>query len=217
MIEIKTVEFAGLEAATKAMRLPKKSNHLSDSGYDFDDKEWINYVPSSGEYFLGDKDYNLYERLCKAGSEHRKHIRQIIVWAEITLPIYLLSELDTYRTTPAPHVCTSTMHTLHKDGFSSKTIPFDCIDEFEKEFNDYCAFGNKLLEKYMETKDMRYFRGAKQILGGGFMHTIIMPFNYENLRTMYHQRKNHRLSEWHEFCKWCESLPYSEFITGENE
>lgn len=202
MIKIENTEVFNLEGAIRGLRNPLKSWHKSDSKYN-----------ENGEYEVGIEDYSLALRLISAGSGDRKFLQHILVSCSIKAPIYFFTEFDTYRVTPAHPNSTSTMHTLAKDGFSEDTIQFSKKEEFKEEWENYLAFGNKILDKYIETKDVSYLVTMKEILGGGFYYEKEVVLNYENLRNMYRQRKNHRLPEWRQFCRWIEELPYSAFVT----
>lgn len=174
--------------------------------------------------FIGPNDMDLCQRLGKAGPEHRKYLRQIFVSVDITAPLYWWKEADTYKIGTTAN-STSTMHRIDKD-----PITLDCF-----ETGDYCGDlvyfthnGDSLTDytindivqniiedlealrqKYKETKDKKYWKELIRWLPNGWLQTRTWTANYEVLRNIYHQRKNHKLVEWHAFCKWVESLPYA--------
>ncbi|MCF0229250.1 MAG: hypothetical protein HUJ76_06095 [Parasporobacterium sp.] len=173
---------------------------------------------------VGPNDLDLAGRLIAGGSEHRKFLRQIFVAVDITAPLYWWKEFDTYKIGTVAN-STSTMHKL-----SSRPITVDCfeIDDIDKEvFGEYriqeiIDICESLRLKYLETKDKKYWKALVRWLPEGWLQTRTVTMNYENIRTIYHQRKNHKLNEWSgldkaeltNFMEWIRSLPYAkEFIT----
>ena len=175
--------------------------------------------------YIGKKDLELAQRLIKAGPEHRKFLRQIFVSFDITAPFYWWKEFDTYKVGTVANSC-STMHKL-----TSYPISMECFetDDFCKDLNPYeenpirpditmkTIWENLVIEcenlrrAYNETKDVRYWKELVRILPESWLQKRTITLNYENLRSMYLQRKNHKLSEWHYFCDWIKtSLPYAE-------
>lgn len=160
---------------------------------------------------IGKNDLELMQKLIKAGSEHRKFLRQIFVAVDITAPLYWWKEFDTYKIGTVSN-STSTMHKL-----ASTPITMDCF-----EMDDYCGFfetpwGNliALLEQcrkeYNETKDRRYWKELIRLLPESWLQKRTITMNYENILNMYRQRKNHKLTEWSKsFCNWVKTLPYAE-------
>ena len=174
-----------------------------------------------GEYaFIGPNDMDLAMRLCAGGSEHRKFLRQIQVSVDITAPLYWWKEFDTYKVGTAAN-STSTMHKL-----ASTPISLQCfeIDDYEPDLvvydeNDWrvCeAVDDLILDlerlrlKYNETKDKRYWKELVRWLPNGWLQTRTVTMNYENLRSICHQREGHKLTEWHGFVAWTKTLPYAE-------
>ena len=168
--------------------------------------------------YIGPNDMNLAKRLIAAGGEHRKFLRQIFVSVDITAPLYWWKEFDTYKVGTTAN-STSTMHKL-----ASTPITLDCFetDDFDDNFelsehyhftdfiNSELIFALETLrQKYNETKDKRYWKELIRWLPESWLQTRTITMNYENLRNMYHQRKGHKLTEWHSFCEWVESLPYA--------
>ena len=172
---------------------------------------------------IGPNDMGLALRLIHAGDpSHRKFLRQIMVSVDITAPLYWWKEFDTYKVGTTSN-STSTMHKL-----ASTPITMDCFET--DDYQDHLSALNErtlstfigeelipyleaLRQKYNETKDKRYWKELIRWLPNGWLQTRTITMNYENLRSMYHQRKNHKLTEWHSFCEWVKSLPYAqEFI-----
>ena len=177
--------------------------------------------------FIGPKDMDLAQRLIHSGPEHRKFLRQIIVSFDITAPFYWWKEFDTYKVGTVANSC-STMHKLTAypieiDSFEIGDFNPDLIFwnddsgdgdpvdwEIRDEIEDHIFFLEKLRQKYNETKDKRYWKELVRWLPEGWLQKRTVTLNYENLRSMWLQRHNHKLTEWHTFCSWIESLPYAE-------
>ena len=211
MVNFQTVEVAGFAPAIAGMRHPLKSYNKADSGYD-----------DKGNLHIGQNDYTLAKHLCEAGSpEHAKFLRQISVWVNITAPRFWWTEFDTYKIGTTAN-SQSTMHTLMRDGIKEEDIYFYFgEDEAANEvMREYINAINELIELYktLEAGEIKeqYFKKIKAMLPEGFIQTRMVSLNYQVLRTMYNQRKNHRLSGWNtDFVKWVKTLPVSEWITGE--
>lgn len=231
-MKFERTEVFNFEGALHGMRNPMNSWHKSDSEYKV--LEDGNVLIRSNEYIIGANDMNLAQRLIKGGSEHRKFLRQIMVSVDITAPLYWWKEFDTYKVGTTAN-STSTMHKL-----ASQPITINCfeIDDFESELNadcvdpdfngelklrhwveDYIGDLEHLRKTYLETKDKRYWKELVRWLPESWLQTRTVTMNYENLRNMYFQRKNHKLTEWSEsFINWVESLPYAEeFIMYKGE
>lgn len=172
-------------------------------------------------FYFGPKDLNLAQRMIKAGTSDRKFLRQILVSVDITGPLYWWKEFDTYKVATVAN-STSTMHKL-----ASTPINQDCFELNDFNQNIYLNdidFGLKVVQfveslellrnKYLETKDQKYWKELVRWLPQGWLQTRTVTMNYEVLTNIYSQRKNHRLTEWHAFCDWVKTLPYSfELIT----
>lgn len=216
-------EVWGFEHALRGMRNPLESWDKSDSDYIIEDE--------CRTFFIGENDLILAQKLIKAGSEHRKFLRQILCSVDITAPLYWWKEFDTYKVGTVAS-STSTMHKL-----ASTPITIDCfeMDDFE-ELHPFEVFGRNddstrttfellltFLEElrlaYNKTKDKRYWKELIRLLPESWLQTRTVTMNYENLFNMYHQRcvKPHKLTEWSvKFKEFVESLPYAkEFIIGE--
>lgn len=220
-MKFENTEVWGFEHALRGMRNPLESWDKSDSDYIIEDE--------CRTFFIGENDLILAQKLIKAGSEHRKFLRQIFCSVDITAPLFFFKEFDTYKVGTVAN-STSTMHKL-----ASTPITMDCfeMDDFEDVELWECPYDfskekvglkwENLIEtlefirqKYNETKDKRYWKELIRLLPESWLQTRTITMNYENLLNMYRHRKNHKLSEWHKFCEWIESLPYAkELIIGE--
>ena len=195
--------------------------HLYENIRNYNDNDINEYA------VIGPKDMNLARRLIAGGSEHRKFLRQIFVSVDIAAPLYWWKEMDTYKVGTTAN-STSTMHKL-----ASTPITLDCFEVGDYDdsiacgyvlgqkdtacvgvfVDDFISFLEELRQKYLETNDKRYWKELVRWLPNGWLQTRTWTANYEVLRTIYHQRKGHKLTEWKAFCEWVESLPYAkEFI-----
>lgn len=220
MIKLENQEVLGWEHAIRGMRNPMNSWDKSDSGYG-------NY-----KYTIGEDDLDLMKRLRKAGTDHRKYLRMITVYVDITAPLYWWKEFDTYKVGTVANSC-STMHKIHakeftRDDFSiehlDKELPCTITDFYEGRISICTA--KQLMDNiihvlnayrrwYLESKDKKYWWQMIQLLPSSYNQKRTVMLNYEVLNNMYHSRKNHKLDEWREFCKWVETLPYAkELIIG---
>lgn len=218
MIKIDTIGVWGFEGSLRGCRMPYESFDKSDSGY----RVWTAPTEAGDfrykEYEIGEADLALLKKLVTGGSEHRKFLRMIHVQFEIRMPRYLAIEFDTYKVGTVKN-SSSTMHLITKrpltlDDFSyeedGKEDMEKVVDMLNRLIDDYNTYSKRPDEKKKQGKKRGIFRRIKQLLPEGFMQTAIYDMNYETLLSIYHQRKNHRLTEWHEFCSWIESLPYME-------
>ena len=225
MIKIEDIDVFGFRKAIKGIRNAMNSWDKSDSGYMVDEK--LDGVQFS--YFkIGEKDMKLCKNLIKAGSPDRKFMRMIHVQADVTAPLYWWKEFDTYKVGTVANSC-STMHTIHKkeftlDDFSHEhfwgetnevhgSIPGYLGKNSSDYLKDLLRYLNFIRTKFIETKDKTYWWQMIQLLPSSFNQMRTIDLNYETLYSIYHQRKNHKLNEWREFCKWIEALPYmKEFL-----
>lgn len=220
MINLERTSVMNMENAIRGMRNPMNSWDKSDSDDCFfvscNDCVLENAV-NCDHYVLGENDLNLAIRLAKAGTDHGKFLRQIFVSVDITAPFYWWKEFDTYKVGTVSNSC-STMHKIHSkeitlDDFSidNFTLEGDKVDmELKDFFLNVVADCEVLRQKFLETKDKRYWRGLVQLLPSSYNQMRTCTLNYEVLRNMYHARKHHKLVEWHEFCRWVETLPYAQ-------
>jgi hypothetical protein len=188
-----------LENAMRGARNPLNSWNRMDSFYD-----------EEGTYRLGEKDLDLAKRLCRAGSDHRKFLRQIMVSMDVTAPIYWWKEFDTYKVGTVAN-STSTMHKIHSKPFSMEDFSTDHMTGETMEHMEQAVRWLEVLRlKYLETQDKAYWYDMIQFLPSGYNQMRTVTLNYEVLYNIYHARKNHKLEEWHQFCRWIEELPYVE-------
>ena len=231
MIEIENVEVMGWDAAIRGMRNPMNSWKLSDSHPCLakvleSDCEMVmsEHEPArecnDGEFgfCIGEKDFALMSRLRNAGTDHRKFMRMITVYLDITAPLYWWKEFSTYKVGTVANSC-STMHKLTAKKFSMEDFSFEDCDKWTKDVVCSCIINalNMNRNKYLETKDKEIWRQMIQLLPSSYNQRRTVMLNYEVLANIYKSRRNHKLDEWREFCTWIETLPYSELITGKNE
>ncbi len=207
MILIEKTQIMNLEGAIRGARNPMNSWDRMDSSYD-----------KNGNYLLGPNDLDLAKRLCKAGSDHRKFIRQILVCVDITAPMYWWKEFDTYKVGTVAN-STSTMHKIHSKPFELTDFSHDqlSIDALAA-LSSFIGFLEEKRLSYIETKDKADWYDLIQLLPSSYNQTRTVTMNYENLLNMYFARRNHKLLEWHTYCDWILSLPYTKefFLQGEN-
>lgn len=204
-MKFEKTEVFGMESATRGMRNPLESWHKSDS-------YWGNNEYNLESYVLGENDISLMQKLIKAGTEHRKFMRQIFVSVDITAPLYWWKEFETYKVGVTAN-STSTMHKL-----ASKPITMDCFENGEMIYSFTIAELEMNRLKYLETKDKNEWKRLIVNLPSSWLQTRTVTMNYENVRTMIHQRTNHKLTEWSkDFIEWAKTLPYSEELLFFNQ
>lgn len=217
MIKITDTEVVGWEAAIRGMRNPLESWDKSDSFRVADDNFNESTKHYSYRYLIGTNDLGLMKRLCKAGTDHRKFMRMIVVYVDILAPLYWWKEFDTYKVGTVANSC-STMHCIHKSKFDLND--FSCeylLPNAEEALCHTITTLNFYREEYLETKDKNYWWQMIQLLPSSYNQRRTVMLNYEVLANMYKSRKDHKLTEWSEgFIEWIKTLPYSELITGEN-
>lgn len=175
------------------------------------------------KYHLGLNDHSLMQRLSNAGTEHRKYMRMMPAYVRITAPLYWWKEFDTYKIGTVANSC-STMHKIQEKEFTLEDFSCEHLLDFEEKgklrFSPLGTLQNTIDELndcrdlYLKTKDKAYWWQLIQLLPSSYNQTRNVMLNYEVLANIYRQRKGHKLDEWREVCKWIESLPYSELITG---
>ena len=207
MLKCERTSVMNIENAIRGARNPMNSWHKMDSSYD-----------EEGDYILGPNDLGLARRLRKAGSDHRKYIRQIFVSVDITAPLYWWKEYDTYKAGTTAN-STSTMHKIHSKPFELEDFSHDHMTEETLSFMKTVVSQLETIRlRYLETKDKKDWYDLIQLLPSSYNQMRTCTLNYENLINMYFARRNHKLVEWHTFCQWVESLPYGkELILGEEE
>ena len=235
MIKLENTEVLGWEHAIRGMRNPMNSWDKSDSEFIRDpDYGCSGNCPCEDIdghcdcCFIGPNDLDLMKRLSNAGTDHRKFMRMITVYVDITAPLYWWKEFDTYKVGTVANSC-STMHKIADkeftfDDFShEKLINSACMEIQEQHIriSPIQALAttieclNSYRDLYLQTKDKKYWWQMIQLLPSSYNQKRTVMLNYEVLENIYKSRRNHKLDEWKDFCKWIEGLPYSELITGE--
>jgi glycosyltransferase involved in cell wall biosynthesis len=240
MIKLENYEVLGWEHAIRGMRNPMNSWSKSDS----EECEYklsfcstcinLDKCRERGTFDLGPNDHDLMMKLRNAGTDHRKYMRMITVYVDITAPLYWWKEFDTYKVGTVANSC-STMHKIHDKEFTledfstehlmvwsdfedqAKELKPDVICNFKFYMMDTIHALNNARDFYLKTNDKRYWWQMIQLLPSSYNQKRTVMLNYEVLANIYKSRKNHKLDEWRELCKWIESLPYSEIITGGGE
>lgn len=227
MLKVENTDVYGFEAAVRGMRNPKNSWDKSDSDWYIMDEN------NNMKYIIGPNDLKLMTTLSKAGDDHGKFLRMINVTCDITAPLYWWKEHDQYKVGTTTDSC-STMHKIHAkeftlDDFSHEHLfnawadedslvdyngeysntPQDVLEWIVEVLNDY-------REKYIATKDKKYWWYMIQLLPTSYNQKRTVQLNYQVLKHMYHARKAHKLDEWRELCSWMETLPYFRELCIEN-
>ena len=205
MIKLDHSSVMNLENAMRGARNPLNSWARSDSYYD-----------ETGNYVLGENDLGLAKRLRKAGSDHRKYMRQIFVSVDITAPLYWWKEYDTYKVATVAN-STSTMHKIHSKPFTREDFSHDHMsEEALAALDSMIEVLERLRLRCVETKDKQAWYSMIQLLPESYEQLRTCSFNYETLVHIYFARRDHKLEEWHRFCDWILELPYArELILGE--
>ena len=231
MIKIEDVEVMGMRKAIKGMRNAMNSWDKSDSkecglscitsDVSLDDitcNEMCGWHLLRGYTQIGKEDMKLCKRLIKAGSADRKFMRMIHVQADVTAPIYWWKEYDTYKVGTTSNSC-STMHTIHKKELTLEDFSINHLTSADgtTEMLHIIGFINDQIKSYNRENEAmfkkNYWWNIIQTLPSSFNQMRTIDLDYETLFSIYHQRKNHKLDEWKEFCKWIENLPYmKEFL-----
>ncbi|MGL5330945.1 MAG: hypothetical protein ACRDD7_16910 [Peptostreptococcaceae bacterium] len=220
MLTVDKISVMNIENAIRGVRNPLNSWDKSDSHYgcvlfgrEFKCLE-CNHNNNCGaesvkQYILGENDLKLLTKLCKAGSDHRKFMRQIFVSMDINAPLYWWKEFDTYKVGTTAN-STSTMHKIHAKEFTLDDFSCDKMTDKTKDVMKYVIVDlNCLRELFLETKDKVYWYSMIQLLPGSYNQLRTVTLTYENLLNIYHARRNHKLTEWHTLCNAIEKLPYA--------
>lgn len=235
MLKIENVEVVGWEAAIRGMRNPKNSWVKSDSHWDYVNQgpEYLTVAHfDDADFNIGPNDKKLMSTLRNAGTDHRKFMRMITVYLDITAPLYWWKEFDTYKVGTVANSC-STMHKIAAKEFTLEDFSCEhlCDDELEllKEIITrlnmnrivFIAKDDKRVDRYSVMSDECYAKYKKklwwqmiQLLPSSYNQKRTVMLNYEVLANIYKSRRHHKLDEWHTLCDWIESLPYSALITG---
>lgn len=199
MLKLERTSVMNLENAIRGARNPMNSWAKSDSAYD-----------EKGNYILGENDLTLAKKLCRAGSDHRKFMRQILVSADITAPLYWWKEFDTYKVATVAN-STSTMHKIHAKPFELSDFSADKLsDGALAAFRTYIDYMEATRLRFVETKDKRDWYDLIQLLPSSYNQLRTVTMNYETLVNIYYARRAHKLDEWHVFCDWIRTLPYAD-------
>ena len=243
MIKLENTEVLGWEHAIRGMRNPLNSWEKSDSEFIRDpDYGCSGNCPCEDIdgrcdcCFIGQNDLDLMKRLRNAGTDHRKFMRMITVYVDITAPLYWWKEYDTYKVGTVTNSC-STMHKIHAKEFTLEDFSYEHLLEskdVDVPDNSCCNWNwegcgiiapidileetinmlNTARKMFLETNDKKYWWQMIQLLPSSYNQKRTVMLNYEVLANIYKSRRNHKLDEWRVFCDWIESLPYSELITG---
>lgn len=196
-----------MQLVIEGMRNPMNSWDKSDSGYNM-----LRYDVNGLQ--IGKNDYSLMNKLAKAGTDHRKFMRMMPVYVRITAPLYWWKEFDTYKVGTVANSC-STMHKIQEKEFTFDDFSIEHLSILGRNLMfQICNVLNRNRELFLETKDKAYWWQMIQLLPSSYNQTRNVMLNYEVLANMYHSRKNHKLDEWKDFCKWVEELPMSDLITN---
>ena len=217
MIKLENVILASPEQMSfiiQGLRNPKNSWEKSDSRTCRQDGSFCMECEHKNDYCLGENDHFLMQRLSNAGTEHRKYMRMMPVYVRITAPLYWWKEFDTYKVATVTNSC-STMHKIHAkeftlEDFSTEHLASQTRQVLEITIDDL----NDSRSIYLKKKNKGDWWQMIQLLPSSYNQTRNVMLNYEVLANIYKSRKDHKLDEWREFCKWIEELPYSELITG---
>lgn len=211
MLKIEKTDIYGWDAAIRGMRNPMNSWNNCDSIFDAGF--------GSNSFICGENDRSLMKKLVKAGTDHRKFMRMIVVYVDVTAPLYWWKEYDTYKVGTVANSC-STMHKIHAKEFTLDDFSHEHLfkDDEMQTNTDVLQFVIDALNfaraDYLKTNDKRYWWQMIQLLPSSYNQRRTLMLNYEVLANIYRSRRNHKLDEWHTFCDWVESLPESHLITG---
>lgn len=231
MIKIENVSVVGWEPAIRGARNPMNSWEKSDSIFDIFERDHYEagdlYVEAVGRnilgklaafpddvemgnetFYIGPNDLKLLTNLAKAGSDEAKFRRMIVVYVDITAPMYWWKEADTYKVGTVRNSC-STMHKIHAKEFTLEDFSHDQLVGGLASLEATIDILNIARGRFLKSKDKSDWWQMIQLLPSSYNQRATLMLNYEVLANMYHARKNHKLDEWREFCKWIETLPYA--------
>lgn len=225
MIKLENTEVMGWEAAIRGMRNPMNSWAKSDSGHSYISDvhaiiggKLVHQDPAEHAFCIGTNDWDLMTRLRNAGTDHRKFMRMITVYVDVTAPLYWWKEFDTYKIGTVANSC-STMHKIHAKEFTLEDFSHEHLDEVSRSCLEDVIH---ILNLNRDSFNKNTYDDPKipwwqmiQLLPSSYNQRRTVMLNYEVLANIYKSRKDHKLDEWRDFCKWIETLPYSELITGD--
>lgn len=214
MLKVENVEVLGWEHAIRGMRNPKNSWAKSDSGPECPYGKEKCCGECQQNFCIGPNDKQLMMALRNAGTDHRKFMRMITVYLDITAPLYWWKEFDTYKVGTVANSC-STMHKITDkeftlDDFSHEHLGFQSV----RVLKDTIKVMNDFREEFIKDHEKENWWQLIQLLPSSYNQKRTVMLNYEVLANIYKSRRHHKLDEWHTLCDWIESLPYSELITG---
>lgn len=205
MITLERTSVMNFENAMRGARNPLNSWNRMDS-----------FTAEDGSFVFGPNDLDLARRLRRAGSDHRKFLRQVFVSTDVTAPLYWWKEYDTYKVATTANSC-STMHKIASKAFAMEDFSCDHMSAETRAFMEtVVARLESIRLRYLETKDKQDWYDMIQLLPSSYNQMRTCSFNYETLINIYYARRDHKLAEWHTFCDWIRTLPYAaELILGE--
>lgn len=236
MIKLESTNVTGWDMAIHGMRNPMNSWNLSDSEWEFVEDPSIINPNDEVKFVLGPNDRKLAMSLANGGAVHAKYRRMIVVYVDITAPLYWWKEFDTYKVGTVANSC-STMHKIQakefvEEDFSCEHLFFGNVDSdtfdwyYDEDFKEYWTSGDVLSQtirvlnfyrlRFLSTNDKKYWWQMIQLLPSSYNQKRTVMLNYEVLNNIYFSRKDHKLDEWHTFCDWIKKLPYPELIIGED-
>ena len=203
MLKIENVSTFGWKAAIRGMRNPKNSWAQIDSA-----------VVNGNCFVVGNNDYDLMYKLASAGTDHGKFMRMIHMQCDVTAPLYWWKEADQYKVGTVTDSC-STMHKIHAKEFTLDDFSHEHLNDESTEYlSELVDLLNRYRELFLKDKNKSWWWRMIQLLPSSYNQLRTWDLNYAVLQNIYHARRNHKLDEWHTFCDWIESLPYSDLITG---
>lgn len=222
MIKIEHIETYGWEAAIRGARNPLNSWAKSDSGWRLPslESDIVADIRCTDDYYyvIGKEDARLMQNLVAAGPDHGKFMRMIGISMDITSHQMWWAEFDTYKVATVRNSC-SKMHTIHVKAFEPDDFSHEGIDAVggttKTQFMNVLAELEHLRQTFNRTQERKYWRALIELLPSGYNLRATVTLNYAVARNQYHARKAHKLTEWHDYCKVLEGLPYAELITME--
>ena len=217
MISIEKTSIYGFDQAIRGMRNPMNSWDRSDSNWDFVEDTSIINPEDQVKLIVGPNDHKLMTELAKAGPVHAKYRRMIVVYADVTAPLYWWKEYDTYKVGTVANSC-STMHKIHSKEFTLDDFSHEHLTPLSMDaLNTVVDMLNHYREDFLLTKSKDDWWQMIQLLPSSYNQKRTIMLNYEVLTNIYDSRRHHKLDEWQTFCDWIKTLPYSEIITDHHE
>ena len=216
MLKLECTEVMGWEHAIRGMRNPMNSWNRSDSTWDYYFPSIEHELVQNGDnlnFYVGPRDRELMNKLHNAGTDHRKFMRMIVVYVDITAPLYWWKEFDTYKVGTVANSC-STMHKIHDKEFTLDDFSYEHLRDTSLEgLKKQIEYLNEVRSAYLKTSNKEWWWQMIQLLPTSYNQKRTVMLNYEVLANIYKSRKNHKLDEWHSFCDWIEEfMPLKELI-----